>query len=112
MVVLYAAWGLQFYKAAATASRQLQEQCLEARMPTPNPEIPQKTGHLRELLRKVHLNFSLLSCEVSQEPSRNCSEEVVQINFLFWVDFAGGVPPLNSTMDPLPLYHRTSSCLF
>ena len=35
---------------------------------------------LRELFRKVRANFSLLSCDTSQEPNGNCSEKFVQMN--------------------------------
>ena len=48
-----------------------------------------KTRRLRELFRKVRANFCLLPCEISQEPSRNCSEKLIQLNFLTWVDFGG-----------------------
>ena len=65
---------------------------LEAEKPTQNPEIPKKTPRLRELFRKVRANFSLLSCDTSQEPNGNYSEKLVQMNFLilggfFRVDF-------------------------
>ena len=33
----------------------------------------------------------LLPCDLSQEPSGKRSEELVQMNFLFWVDFSVGV---------------------
>ena len=60
---------------------------LEAEQPTQNPEIPKKTPRLRELFRKVRVNFCLRPCYTSQEPKGNCSEKLVQMNFLFWVDF-------------------------
>ena len=64
---------------------------LEAQIPTQNPEIPKKTPRLQELFRKVRASFSLLSCETSQEPSGNCSDKLVQMNFfiLGWI-FPGG----------------------
>ena len=47
---------------------------LEAQKPTQTPKTPKKK-RLHELLRKVPVNFSLLPCDTSQEPSGNCSEE-------------------------------------
>ena len=54
---------------------------LEAEKPTQDPEIPKKTPRLHELFRKVRANFSLLSCDTSQEPNGHCSEKLVQMNF-------------------------------
>ena len=49
---------------------------------------PKKTPRLHELFRKVRTNFCPLPCDTSQEPSGNCSEKLVQMNFfIFWVDF-------------------------
>ena len=74
------------------------ELSIGAQMPTPNPEIPKKKKktRLRELFRKVRANFSLLSCDTSQEPNGNCSDKLIQMNFFilggfFRVDF----PPLS-----------------
>ena len=62
----------------------------------PKSRNTKKTPCLRELFRKVCVNFWLLPCHTSEEPSRNCSEKLVQMNFFilggfFQVDF----PPLN-----------------
>ena len=51
--------------------------------------LKEKTLRLRELFRRVRVNFCLLPCETSQEPNKNCSEKLGQKNFLFWVDFLG-----------------------
>ena len=63
-----------------------------AEQPTPNPEIPTKIPHLRELFWKVRANFCPLPYDTSQEPNGNCSEKLVQMNFFilggfFRVDF-------------------------
>ena len=57
----------------------------------PKSRNTQKTPRLHELLRKVRANFSLLSCDTSQEPDGNCSEKLVQMNFFYfgWI-FSGG----------------------
>ena len=59
---------------------------LEAETPTPNPKIPKK-HRVCTIFSKVRANFPLLPCELSHEPSRNCSEKLVTMNFSFWVDF-------------------------
>ena len=51
-----------------------------------------KTTCLHEHFRKVRVNFSLLSCDTSQEPNGNCSGKLVQVSFFilggfFRVDF-------------------------
>ena len=53
---------------------------IEAPKPTPNREIP-KTLRSHELFQKVRANFIKIPCETSQEPNRNCSEKLVQMNF-------------------------------
>ena len=53
---------------------------IEAQNPTPKSRNTTKTPHLRELVRKVRANFCLLSCDASQKHSRNCSEQLVQMN--------------------------------
>ena len=55
---------------------------LEAKTPTRNPEIPKNTLRSQEICRKVRPNFSLLPCDMSEKPSRNCTEKVFQMNFL------------------------------
>ena len=42
-------------------------------------------------VRKVFVNFCLLPCDASQEPNRDCSENLVQMNFFIfgWI-FPGG----------------------
>ena len=62
---------------------------VRGRNPTRNPEIPKKTPRLHELFRKVRVNFSLLTCETSQKPTRNCSEKLVQMNSFIWGGFFG-----------------------
>ena len=69
---------------------------LEAQKPTQNPEIPKK--------RKVRANFSLPSCDVSQERSRNCSEKLAQMNFItlagfYLVEFASMI--LSGNFGPI-----------
>ena len=59
-----------------------------------------KKARLHELFRKVRANFSLLSCDTSQEPNGNCSDKLVQMNFFildgfFRVDF----PPLLKMLE-------------
>ena len=63
---------------------------VEAQMPTQNPEMPQKSLRLHELFRKVRANFSLLSCDTSQEPNGNYSDKLVQMNFFIFGGFLGG----------------------
>ena len=41
--------------------------------------------------RKVRANFSLLSCDASQEPKGNCSEKLVQMNFFILGGFFGWI---------------------
>ena len=53
---------------------------------TPTQIQNYRTMHLHELLRKVRADFCLLPCEVSQEPSRTCSDKPVQMNFSLWGD--------------------------
>ena len=48
-----------------------------------------KTPRLHELFRRVRANFCLPPRDTSQEPGRNCSEKLVQINF--WAAANGGV---------------------
>ena len=69
------------------------------RGPTTHPKsrnTPKKTPRLRELFRKVRVNFCLRPCYTSQgSPTGNCSEKLVHMNFFilggfFRVDF----PPL------------------
>ena len=43
-----------------------------------------KTSCLYELFRKVRANFCLLSCDKSQEPSRDCSEKLVLFRLTFF----------------------------
>ena len=65
----------------------------------PNPEIPTKTPRLCELFRKACVNFCLLPCDTNQEPKRNCSEELVQMNFCYFAGFLGlgiSFPPLKN----------------
>ena len=66
--------------------------------PKDPPQIPKyqkKTPRTRELFRKVRANFCLLPCDASQEPDRNCSEKLVQINFLILGRFfRADSPPL------------------
>ena len=45
----------------------------------PKSRNTKKTLRSHELFRKVRANFSLLSCDTSQEPSGKCSEKLVQI---------------------------------
>ena len=48
------------------------------------------TQRLHALFRKARTNFCLLLCDVSQEPSKDCSERLVQIRtFHFLVDLGG-----------------------
>ena len=63
--------------------------CIEAEKPAQNPEIP-KNGPFTRTFSKVRANFCPRPCDTSQEPDRNCSDELVHMNFLFWVDFLGG----------------------
>ena len=44
-------------------------------------DIQKNTAFTRFFIRKVRANFSKLSCDVSQEPSRNCSDKLIQMNF-------------------------------
>ena len=46
--------------------------------------------HLHELFRKVRTNFCLFPCDTSQEPNRNCSEELVQMSFFILGGFFSG----------------------
>ena len=57
----------------------------------PKSRNTKKTPRLHELFRKVRANFSLLSCDTSQEPNRNCSNKLVQMNVFYfgWI-FSGG----------------------
>ena len=50
-----------------------------------------KTPCLHELFPKVRANFCLLPCDTSQQPDGDCSEKLVQMTFLFWVDFFGWI---------------------
>ena len=51
------------------------------------------------MVLKVLLNFSPTywsmdgssQCDMSQEPNGTCSEQLVQMNFLFWLDFIGWI---------------------
>ena len=56
------------------------------------PQIPKyhKNTVFTRAFFKVRVNFCPLPCDTSQETHRNCSEELVQMNFLFWVDFSRG----------------------
>ena len=88
LVVLYGHYGLGKRSKKSRPERTN----LEAPKPTQDPEIPKKTPRSHELFRKVRANFSLLSCDTSQEPSGNCSDKLVQMNFFilggfFRVDF-------------------------
>ena len=62
------------------------------RGPKTPPQIQkyQKTPRLRELFRKVRANFCLLPCDTTQEPNGNCSNKLVQMNFLFFRDTQKG----------------------
>ena len=52
----------------------------EAKTPTPNPAIP-NTHHVYAILfLKTSREFCLLSYDRSQEPSRDCSEQLAQMN--------------------------------
>ena len=67
-----------------------------------------KTPRLHELFRKVRTNFSLLSCDMSQEPNGNCSAKLVQRSFFisggfFRADF----PPLKVKAQKLPGKYRS-----
>ena len=59
----------------------------------PKSQIPEKnTAFTRSFFRKVRANFSLLSCDASEERNRNCSETLIQANFFilggfFQIDF-------------------------
>ena len=90
---------------------------LEAPKPTQNPEIPKNTA-LRELFRKVLVNFCLLLSEASQEPDGNCSEKLVQMNFFilggfFRVDFPPVTPvrhpPYDSSRHLSPMLRETNT---
>ena len=70
----------------------------------PKSRNTKKTPRSHELLRKVRANFSLLSCDTSQEPGGNCSDKLVQMNFFilggfFRVDF----PPVQTFIYPVCL---------
>ena len=54
-----------------------------------------KIRRLHEPFREVRADFCLLPCDTSQEPSGNCSEKLVQMNIVFWVNFIGWTFLLN-----------------
>ena len=59
-----------------------------------------KNAAFTRTFRRVSANFCLLPCDMSQEPGRNCSEKLVQMNFLLWGGFfSGGFPPQNCTVE-------------
>ena len=47
------------------------------------------TPCLHKLFRQVHMNFCLLPCDTNQEPNRNRSEKLVQLNFFILGDVFG-----------------------
>ena len=51
----------------------------------------QRTLRSHELVRKVRANFGLLPWETSQEPTRTCSENLVQMSCFILGRFLGGV---------------------
>ena len=57
----------------------------------PKSRNTKKNTAFTRAFRKVRANFCLLACEASQELNRNCSEKLVQMSFLFWVDFCGWI---------------------
>ena len=56
---------------------------MEAWKPTQNPEIQKKNAFSRAF-SKSSCELFLLPCHTSQEPNRNCSDKLVQMNFFFW----------------------------
>ena len=79
--------GITNYRCYTPTHTPQKRPYLEAQMPTQTPKRPKTNPHSHELSRNVHMSFSLLSYDVSQESSRNCSEKHVQMNFFIWVDF-------------------------
>ena len=70
-----------------------------ARGPKSHPKSgnTKKTPRSHELFREVRANFCLLHCDTSQEPTGNCSEKLVQMNFFIWGGFFGvDFPPLTN----------------
>ena len=62
----------------------------QAHMQTKNQKIPPKHRVYVHLFQKFAWTSSLLSCDVNQEPSRNCSEKnLFRWIFPFWVDYIG-----------------------
>ena len=58
-------------------------------------ERPTKPSVLRGLFRKVRTNFCLFLCDMSQQPSRNCSDKLVQVKVFILGGFWGvDCPPL------------------
>ena len=76
----------------ATLSRYtLSHYLLKARKPTPNPKVSKRTPRsckLHEFFRKLRANFHHLSCDTSQDPNGDCSEQLVQMNFFI---LGGGI---------------------
>ena len=57
----------------------------------PKSRNTKKTPRSHELFQKVRANFSLLSCDTSQEPNGTCSDKLVQMNFFYFgCIFSGG----------------------
>ena len=80
-----------------------------------SPEPPKKTPRLHELFRKVRSNFCFVPCDLSQEPTGNCSETLVQMIILFWVFFcSGGFSSCEEwptrKPDTLAFLQRTPTC--
>ena len=74
--------------------------------PKPHPDsrnTKKEAARLHELIRKVRADFCLLSCGMSQEPSRNCSEKPVQTNFFILGGFGGQIFLLLRMGGVLPL---------
>ena len=58
--------------------------------------MPKTTQSSHEVFHKVRANFSLLPYDVNQEPSRDYSEKLVQMNFFYLGCILGGCfPALN-----------------
>ena len=57
---------------------------MEAQNPTENPQITRTFS-------KSSRELFLLLCDTRQEPNENCSEKLVQMNFLFWLVLGGWI---------------------
>ena len=63
-----------------------QNMAYEPQLKFERPANPQKI----QKYQRNHHNFCLLPCDTNQKPIRNCSENLVQKNFIIWADFLGG----------------------